>query len=34
VHKLMSAGLAALLTLSAFACLVLASGADITGPGG
>jgi hypothetical protein len=34
VLKLKSAGLTALLTLSALACLLLAAGADITGPGG
>jgi hypothetical protein len=34
VHKMLSAGLTALLTLSAFACLLLAAGADISGPGG
>jgi len=34
VRKFLSAGLTALLTVSAFACLLLAAGAEITGPGG
>ena len=34
MRKIVSAGLTALLTLSALVCLVLSAGADITGPPG